>query len=81
MNEDPPVNGPRGPMGLLIVGSEMVSFTLFGLLLDYILGTLPVFTVVFTLLGVAAAFLTLVRMAKALTGTKPKPPNDTPERN
>ena len=44
----PPTNPPRLSMGLLVVGSEMVSFTVAGLILDYALNSMPVGTVVLT---------------------------------
>jgi F0F1-type ATP synthase assembly protein I len=56
--------GRAAPWGLLVAGSEMVSFTLAGLVADYLLGTLPVFTVGLTLLGVPAAFFLLVRLSR-----------------
>jgi F0F1-type ATP synthase assembly protein I len=59
--------GERGrvaPWGLLAAGSEMVSFTLAGLLVDYLLGTMPVFTVGLTVLGVPAAFFLLIRLSR-----------------
>jgi F0F1-type ATP synthase assembly protein I len=64
------------PVGLMVAGSEMVSFTLLGLLLDYALGTMPGFTIGLTLLGVVAAFFQLTKMAKALAAKKnpPDPP-------
>jgi F0F1-type ATP synthase assembly protein I len=67
--EQPP---PRRnvPMAFFAVGSEMASFTIFGLLLDYALGTMPGFTIGLTLLGLPLAFFTLVKMAKAI-GKKP----------
>jgi len=74
MPTDQPSNGPRLPMGFMIVGSEMVSFTLLGLLLDYAFGTLPVLTVCITLLGVGVAFFHLIKMAQTLTRKKAKPP-------
>jgi len=75
MPDDPPSNGPNVRIGFLVAGSEMVSFTLAGLFLDYVFGTLPVFTIVLTLLGVAAAFYLLVKMSKSLAVKKPpKPP-------
>jgi F0F1-type ATP synthase assembly protein I len=58
----PPPGRPPMAIGLLVVGSEMVSFTVVGLLLDYALNSMPWATVVFTLLGVLAAFMHLVRM-------------------
>jgi F0F1-type ATP synthase assembly protein I len=59
----------------MVVGSEIVSFVLVGLLLDYLFKTLPWFTVVLTLLGFVAAFVHLVRMARDLG----KPPPDGQE--
>ncbi len=60
--------GRAAPWGLLVAGSEMVSFTLAGLVVDYLLGTLPVFTVGLTLLGVPAAFFLLVRLSRPAAG-------------
>jgi F0F1-type ATP synthase assembly protein I len=77
MPADPQSDGPRAPMGFLVIGSEMASSTLIGLLLDYLLGTMPGFTISFTLLGFAAAFFLLVRMSKALTAKKPEPPENS----
>jgi F0F1-type ATP synthase assembly protein I len=78
MPDDPPANGPRVPVGLMIAGSEMVSFTLLGLLIDYGLGTMPGFTIGLTLLGLVAAFFQLTKIAKTLAAKK-KPP-DPPTR-
>jgi F0F1-type ATP synthase assembly protein I len=78
MPADPSSNGPRVPVGLMIAGSEMVSFTLLGLLIDYAAGTMPGFTIGLTLLGLVAAFLQLTKLAKALAARKAKPP-DTPD--
>jgi len=84
MPDEPPSNGmsesggPNIPMGFLLVGSEMVTFTLFGLLLDYLIGSMPGCTIAFTLLGVAFAFFHLTKMAKVFakkTG-KPEPPTE-----
>jgi F0F1-type ATP synthase assembly protein I len=66
MPADPPAKGPRPLMAFLGIGTEMASFTLFGLLLDYLLGTMPGFTIGLTLLGLVAAFFHLTRMAKGL---------------
>ena len=63
------------PIGLMVVGSEMVSFTLLGLLLDYALGTMPGFTIGLTLLGLAVAFFHLVQMTKVLAAKKSDPPS------
>lgn len=79
MPADPQSPGRRLPIGLMVVGSEMVSFTLLGLLLDYALGTMPGFTIGLTLLGLGAAFFHLVKMSQALAAKKPEPP--TPPRN
>jgi F0F1-type ATP synthase assembly protein I len=76
MPDDPPSNGPSIPIGFMVAGSEMVSFTVVGLLLDYALGTMPGFTIGLTLLGLAAAFFHLTRLSKALAAKKPPPPPD-----
>jgi F0F1-type ATP synthase assembly protein I len=77
MPADPSSNGPRVPVGLMVAGTEMVSFTLLGLLLDYALGTMPGFTIGLTLLGLVAAFLQLTKLAKALAARKAKPPDSS----
>ena len=74
MPDDPPSNGPRVPVGLMVAGSEMVSFTLLGLLLDYALGTMPWLTIGLTLLGLVAAFFQLTKLAKALAKKNPPEP-------
>ena len=74
MPGDQPSNGPSIAIGYFVAGSEMVSFTVVGLLLDYALGTLPAFTIGLTLLGVVAAFWHLVQMSKSLTVKKEQPP-------
>jgi F0F1-type ATP synthase assembly protein I len=66
--------GRRLPIGLMVVGSEMASFTIVGLLVDFGLGTMPWFTIVLTLLGLAVGFFHLVKMSQALTAKKPEPP-------
>ena len=76
MPADPPSSGKRLPIGLMVAGSEMVSFTLLGLLLDYALGTMPGFTIGLTLLGLFVAFYHLVKMSKALTAKTAKPPGE-----
>jgi F0F1-type ATP synthase assembly protein I len=64
--------GRAAPWGLLVAGSEMVSFTLAGLLVDYLLGTMPVFTVGLTVLGVPAAFVLLVRLSQSSARSEPQ---------
>ncbi|MCE9563718.1 MAG: AtpZ/AtpI family protein [Planctomycetes bacterium] len=81
MSADPssngPQNGPSMPLGFLMAGSEMASFAIFGLVLDYFLGTMPGFTIGLTLLGVAVSFFHLIQMAKKVTAkTKPTEPTD-----
>lgn len=46
---------PNVAAGLILIGSELVSFAIFGVVLDYFLHSQPWFTVVFTLLGVVMA--------------------------
>lgn len=80
MPADPPSSGRRLPISFAIAGSEMASFTILGLLLDFGLGTMPWFTIGLTLAGLAAAFVHLVKMSQAL-GKKAEPPDarSTPE--
>ena len=56
MPADQTSSGGRMPIGLLVAGSEMASFTIMGVLLDFGLGTMPIFTIVLTLVGVGLAF-------------------------
>ncbi|MCS7022218.1 MAG: AtpZ/AtpI family protein [Gemmataceae bacterium] len=56
--------GQPASLTLLLAGSEMVSFTLAGLVADYLLGTLPLLTVILTVLGVPAAFWLLYRLSQ-----------------
>jgi len=74
MPDDPSSNGPSLPIGYFVVGSEMVSFTVIGLVLDYLLHTLPAFTIGLTLCGVGVAFWHLVKMSQALATKKANPP-------
>ena len=74
MPDDQPSNGPSVPIGFMVAGSEMVGFTVVGLLLDYAFGTMPWFTIGLTLLGLAAAFFMLVRLSKTLTAKRSKDP-------
>lgn len=69
---DQPSPKPNLPIQLFVVGSEMVSFTIAGLLIDYALGSMPWATVILTVLGMVAAFLHLVRMVN-LKGRPPGP--------
>ena len=62
------------PVGLMVVGSEMASFTLLGLLIDFGLGTMPGFTIALTLLGLVVAFFHLVKISRTLAAKKPAPP-------
>ena len=71
MPADPPPSGKRLPIGLMVAGSEMASFTILGLLLDFVLGTMPGFTIGLTLAGLFIAFFHLVKMSQALAAKKP----------
>jgi len=71
MPVDQPSSGRRMPIGLMVVGSEMATFTILGLVLDFWLGTMPGFTIGLTLLGLAVAFFHLVKMANAMAAKKP----------
>jgi len=73
MPADQPSNGPSVPIGFMVAGSEMASFTLLGLLIDYLAGTMPGFTIGLTLLGVGVAFWHLFKMSQALVAKKQPP--------
>lgn len=73
MPADPPSPGKRLPIGLMVAGSEMASFTILGLILDFSLGSMPGFTIGLTLLGLFVAFFHLVKMSQALAAKKPAP--------
>ncbi len=74
MPSDSSSSGPRMPVGLIVAGSEMASFTILGLLLDYGLGTMPGFTIGLTLLGLVLAFYHLVKLSRAMSQQRPNPP-------
>ncbi len=76
MPADPKSSGKRLPIGLMVAGSEMASFTILGVLLDFGLGTMPGFTIGLTLMGLLVGFWQLVKMSKALTAKKPDPPEN-----
>ena len=78
MPADQPSSARRMPIGLMVAGSEMASFTLFGLLLDFAIGTMPGFTIGLTLIGVVVAFYHLVKMAQAFSAKKSIPPAPRP---
>jgi len=66
MSTDRPPNGPRLPVGLMAIGSEMAGFTVLGVVLDlFVFGTLPWLTIGLTILGVVAAFYHLICIVKA----------------
>jgi F0F1-type ATP synthase assembly protein I len=73
MPDEKPASGRGLPIGLMIAGSEMASFTILGVLLDFGLGTMPGFTIGFTLLGLLVAFYQLVKMSRVLSGKKAPP--------
>lgn len=60
----PPEFRPFNPIAFVVVGTEMVSFTLAGVGIDYLAGTMPWATVGLTLAGTAVGMLHLIRMAK-----------------
>ena len=72
MPADRPSSGRPVPIGLMVAGSEMATFTVVGLLLDFGLGTMPGFTIGLTLLGLALAFFHLVKMANAMAAKRPE---------
>ena len=56
---------PSRPVVMLAgIGTEMVGFTLLGVLADWLAGSLPVFTVLLTIFGLALAMWHLMTWAK-----------------
>ena len=55
----------RPVVALAGFGTEMVGFTLLGVFADWLAGSLPVFTVILTLTGMALAFWHLSKWAKS----------------
>ena len=60
-------------MGFTLIGSELVTFTLVGVGMDYWLGTLPWLTLVLTLVGMGAAVLFTMRLLKQEDANQPGP--------
>lgn len=60
-------------MSFTLIGSELVTFTLVGVGMDYWLGTLPWLTLVLTLVGMGAAVLFTMRLLKQEDANKPGP--------
>lgn len=60
----PPGKQSRPAVALTGIGSEMVGFTLGGVFLDWLIDSLPVFTVLLTITGLALAMWHLMRWAK-----------------
>lgn len=61
----PPRKAPSLGVGFAVIGSELVTFTLMGVGLDYVFGTSPWLVVVFTLLGFVAAIWLTLRLLNA----------------
>jgi F0F1-type ATP synthase assembly protein I len=79
MPADPPSPGRRVPYGFIVAGSEMASFTIVGLLLDFALNTMPWLTIVLTLMGLAVAFIHLMKWSQSLAGKRPQKPQPPAE--
>ena len=55
------------PIALLVLGSQMVGFTLAGIAIDYFADTMPWLTIVLTILGFVIVFVQLVKLAQPPT--------------
>ncbi len=64
MPPEPPRKQTRPVVAMAGIGSEMVGFTLAGVFIDWLAGTLPVFTVLLTVTGLAVAMWHLMIWAK-----------------
>ncbi len=67
MAADRPEPRPSLAMGFAAIGSEMVGFTLFGVLIDYLTKAWPWATAGMTLLGLAVAMWHLSQWGKTFT--------------
>ena len=65
-----PRPAPSIGVGFVVIGSELVTFAVMGVGLDYALGTGPWLTAGLTLLGMLAAVLLTVRLLKAEAAAK-----------
>jgi F0F1-type ATP synthase assembly protein I len=70
MASEPPSSGPKLSVGLMVVGSEMAGFTVVGLVIDLVVGSLPWVTIALTVIGFVVVFVTLVRFSKSMSGKK-----------
>jgi F0F1-type ATP synthase assembly protein I len=62
-------------IGLMMLGSEMAGFTVLGVVLDYLLGSMPWATVGLTLAGATVVMIHLRQIVmKRLSAPKPPPP-------
>ena len=64
MPPENPGKQARPVVALAGIGSEMIGFTLGGVVLDWLIGSLPVFTVILTVGGLILAMGHLMRWAK-----------------
>jgi len=64
------------PFAFAVLGMEMAGFTIVGVVIDWLTGLTPWFTVALTLLGVVAAFMHLSRTV--LRASPPKSEGDRP---
>ena len=64
MPPERPVKQARPVVALAGIGSEMIGFTLGGVVLDWLVGSLPIFTVILTVGGLVLAMWHLMRWAK-----------------
>lgn len=67
---------PVSPYAFAVLGMEMAGFTVVGVVIDWLAGLLPWFTITLTLLGVVVAFIHLTRSVR--TGSPPKSWGDGP---
>ncbi len=65
---------PSVGVGFVVIGSELVTFTLLGLGLDTAFQSGPWLLITFTLLGFAAAVLLTVRLLRLESAARKGPP-------
>lgn|GEM_PF-3559039 len=69
MPDKPPGKKGNTAVAMAGIGSEMVGSTLLGVLLDYLIDSMPIFTVLLTVTGLALAMWHLAKWAKARSGS------------
>ena len=55
------------PIAFAVLGTQMVGFTIAGIAIDYVAGTMPWLTITLTILGFVVVFAQLMKLAQPPT--------------